>query len=345
MARKFTPEEAVDRYLEERSNDLSDSTLYNYKSNLGLFTDWCSYQSEIEYISDIDQFDVSDFKLHKREDVADTTLYNSMMALRTFIKWCESKGLLEGLSENIMLPDRGRASRVEKLDPDAADALLEYLAKYEYATYPHVAIALMWDAGLRIGAVRSLDVDDYHSAEAYIELHHRPGPGEKDGLNKDRGTPLKNKEDSEREVNLHEWVVEIVDDYLDGPRKAVEEDNGREPLLTTSQGRPARTTLRMNIRAKTRPCYYTNDCPVEGREMETCEANSWDNAADCPESVKPHSLRRGAITAWLNEGHSKELVSDRMDVSTDVLEEHYDQRTEEEKRQLRRELFEMGESD
>jgi hypothetical protein len=30
-----------------------------------------------------------------------------------------------------------------------------------------------------------------------------------------------------------------------------------------------------------------------------------------------------------------------MDVSTDVLEEHYDQRTEGEKRQLRRELFEM----
>jgi hypothetical protein len=30
-----------------------------------------------------------------------------------------------------------------------------------------------------------------------------------------------------------------------------------------------------------------------------------------------------------------------MDVSTDVIEEHYDQRTEGEKRELRRELFEM----
>lgn len=342
MARNFTPEEAVERYLKERSNDLSDSTLYNYKSNLGLFTEWCSYQSHIDHISDIDQFDVSDFKMHKRDGVTDTTLYNTMMVLRTFIKWCESKGLLEGLSENIMLPDRGRASRVEKLDPEAADALLEYLGKYEYATYPHVAIALMWDAGLRIGAIRALDVDDYHSAEAYIEIHHRPGEGSIDTLHEGRGTPLKNDTDSEREVNLHEWVVEIVDDYLDGPRKAVEDEDGRRPLLTTNHGRPARNTLRGHIRSKTRPCYYTNECPVD-RDIATCEANSWENASDCPESVKPHSLRRGAITAWLNEGHSKELVSDRMDVSPDVLEEHYDQRTEEEKRKLRKELFGMEE--
>ncbi|WP_144049576.1 hypothetical protein [Halorubrum salipaludis] len=75
--------------------------------------------------------------------------------------------------------------------------------------------------------------------------------------------------------------------------------------------------------------------------METCEATKKLNASDCPDSVKPHSFRRGAITAWLNKGHSKELVSDRIDVSTDVIEEHYDQHTEGEKRQLRRGFFEM----
>lgn len=340
MTRQFTPESAVERYLEERKYDLSDSSLYNYKSNLSHFTEWCSYQSHIDHINDIDQFDVSDFKLHKRGDVADSTMYNIIMSLRTFIKWCESKGLLEGLSENIMLPDRGRASRVEKLDPDAADAILEYMDKYEYATYQHVLIALMWDAGLRIGAVRSLDVDDYHPAEAYVELHHRPGPGSIEYLNEDRGTPLKNGEDSEREVNIHDWVVKIIDDYLESRREAVSGKDGREPLLTTKRGRPARTTLRRHIRMRTHPCHYGEDCPV-GRDIESCEATKWENASDCPPSVKPHSIRRGAITHWLNEGHSKELVSDRMDVSPDVIEEHYDQRTKEEKRQLRRELFNM----
>lgn len=280
--------------------------------------------------------------MHKRDEaeVADTTLYNAMMTLRTFIKWCESKGLLEGLSENIMLPDRGRAARTETIEPDTAGEILDHLEKYEYATYQHVLFALLWDAGLRIGAVRSLDLGDYHSAEAYIELHHRPGTGDGESLNKNRGTPLKNKEDSEREVNLHDWVVEVIDDYIDGRRTEITDKAGRRPLLTTNQGRPARTTLRRHIRARTRPCEYSGECPA-GRNIEDCEATKWKNAPDCPESVKPHSIRRSAITAWLNEGHSKELVSDRMDVSPDVLEEHYDQRTEEEKRRLRRELFEM----
>lgn len=228
MTRKLTPDDAVERYLKERKADLADSTLYNYKSNLGIFTDWCHQQGHIEYINDLDEFDVSDYKLHKRDDadVADTTLYNAMMSLRTFIKWCESKGLIDDLAESIMLPDRGRAARTETIAPGRMSDLLNYLEKYEYGTYQHVLIALMWDAGLRIGAVRSLDVSDYHPEEAYIELYHRPGSGEGESLNKNRGTPLKNNEGSEREVNLHEWVVEIIDDYLTDQRRDFTEKGG-----------------------------------------------------------------------------------------------------------------------
>jgi integrase len=337
MARNFTPEEAVKRYMDERKDDLAEWTVYNYKSNLGMFTDWCEYQSDIEQISDIDQFHVSDFKMHKRDDddVADTTLYNIMMSLRTFIKWCESKGLLEDMAENILLPDRGRRARTETIDAETAEQILDYLDKYEYATYQHTAFAIMWDCGVRIGALRAMDLGDYHSAESYIELHHRPDDAE-------GGTPLKNSDKSEREVNLHPWVVEVIDDYIEGRRHQVTDDGGREPLLTTKQGRPALTTLRRHIRARTRPCYYSDECPKD-RDIESCEATKWSKAYNCPPSVKPHSIRRSAITAWLDEGHAKELVSDRMDVTVDVLDEHYDQRTEEQKRRLRKEMFEMGE--
>lgn len=343
MTRKFTPEEAVERYIEERRDELSDSTLYNYTSNLGIFVEWCDHQSDIEHINDIDQFHISDYKIHKRDeaDVANTTLYNVLMSLRTFIKWCESKGLLDDIADSIILPEKGAGKRTEIIEADAAEAILEYLEKFDYATYYHVAFALMWDCGLRIGAVRAIDLDDYHSEEAYIELQHRPGPGDPRSLTKDRGTPLKNGEASERELNLHGWVVELIDDYIATSRKDIS-DNGREPLLTTSHGRPARTTLRRYITGVTRPCFYANECPVD-RNVEDCEANSWEGANDCPESVKPHSIRRGSITAWLDEGHSKEIISDRMDVSPDVLEEHYDQRSEEQKRKLRRDLFNMEE--
>jgi len=335
MTRQFTPDEAVERYLKERKFDLSDSTLYNYKSNLGIFTEWCSYQSHIDHISDVGQFDISDYKMHKRDEegVKETTLYNAMMSLRTFTKWCESKGLLEGLSENIILPDRGRASRTEIIEPETAEAILDYLEKFEYATRGHVLFTLMWDAGLRIGAVRSLDLEDYHSMDAYVELHHRPAE-------EHRGTPLKNREGSEREVNLHDWVVEVIDDYIKGRRKDRTDKGGRSSLLTSNQGRAHRNTLRRQIRAITRPCYYTGECPID-REIEECVATEYDKAAKCPEGIKPHSIRRSAITAWLNDGHAKEIVSDRMDVSVKVLDKHYDQRTEEQKRELRRDLFDM----
>lgn len=337
MARTFTPEEAVNRYIEERKGDLSNSTIYNYKSNLGMFTEWCNYQSHIEHIGDIDQFDIADFKIFKRDEegVADTTLYNVVMVLRTFVKWCESRGMVDDLSENMILPDRGRVARSETIDPEAADQILNYLEKYEYATYQHVLFAIMWDAGLRIGSIRSLDIEDYHSDESYVELHHRPGEEQ-------RKTPLKNKTDSEREVNLHDWVSDITDDYIEGRRIEVTDKFGRRPLLTTNQGRPARTTLRRHIRARTRPCYYSNECPID-RTIENCEATEWEHASDCPEGVKPHSIRRSAITTWLDRGHSKELISDRMDVTKEVLDEHYDERNEEQKRELRRELFEMDE--
>ena len=90
----------------------------------------------------------------------------------------------------------------------------------------------------------------------------------------------------------------------------------------------------------TRPCEYENTCPYE-RNLEDCEATAYNAACKCPGSVSPHPLRRSAITNFLNDGHSKELISDRMDVSVDVLEKHYDARSESEKRELRREMFEM----
>lgn len=334
MSRQYTLEAAVERYLKERERDLADSTVYKYRSVLSQFTEWCDSQDHIKTVSDLEQMDIGDFRIYKRDqaDMSDTALYNTMVAVRTFIRWCESRGLVNEVSaDDVLLPDRGRVARTETIDPDRADDILDYLNKYEYATRRHALFTLLWDCGLRIGAVRSLDLDDFNSEDAYVELHHRP----------DEDTPLKNKQDSEREVNLHRWAADVIADYIKGHREGVADDYERNPLLTSKHGRPARTTLRRNIACITRPCYYSDECTV-GREIKDCEATSWEEAAKCPESVKPHSIRRSSITNWLNEGHSKELISDRMDVSPDVLDEHYDARTEEEKRELRREVFEMG---
>lgn len=332
MARQMKIGSAVERYLNERKEDVSDSTLYNHSSQLKQFTEWCRDEQDTEKVAAIDGWLISDFKVYRRDDcgIENVSLYNQMTIIRVFIKWCESRGLLEGISENIMMPTVENDSKEEILESDRGQEVLDSLDTYEYASLKHTLFAILWTTGMRIGTARTIDVDDYDSEERFVEIHHRP----------ETDTPLKNKTAAERQVNLHGWVCTIIDDYLTGHRHTVTDDHGRDPLLTTRQGRAHRNTLRKQIRAITRPCEFDNECPF-GESIEKCEATSYDAASKCPGSVPPHSLRRSAITNFLNEGHSKELISDRMDVSVDTLEKHYDARSEGEKRELRREMFDI----
>jgi hypothetical protein len=43
--------------------------------------------------------------------------------------------------------------------------------------------------------------------------------------------------------------------------------------------------------------------------------------------VNPHAIRRGSITHHLAGDVPAEIVSDRMNVSRDVLDKHYDRRS------------------
>jgi site-specific recombinase XerD len=330
MTRTFAPEEAVERYLKERKQNSADSTLYNHRSTLRNFLEFCNLNG-IERIEDVDPFFISDYRLDRAEEVSDTTVYNDLSTIRVFIRWCESRELLDrDIAENMTLPDVDDASRDTTINPERAEQILSYLEKYEYATLRHALFALLYDTGIRIGSARSLNVTEFDRENKYIKLTHNP----------DEDTPLKNQEGGEREVNISEDTVEILSDYIDARRNKVTDDYGNKPLFSSSQGRAHRTTLRKHIVALTRPCYYSNECPHD-REINGCEATAYDSASKCPSSVSPHPVRRSAITAWLDDGYSKELLSDRMDVSVEVLEEHYDARSEEQKRELRREMLDI----
>jgi hypothetical protein len=63
-------------------------------------------------------------------------------------------------------------------------------------------------------------------------------------------------------------------------------------------------------------------------------------ASGCPSSRSPHDVRRGSITKHLREGTPREVVVDRMNVSREVLDLHYDERTKREKMRIRREFIE-----
>lgn len=163
------------------------------------------------------------------------------------------------------------------LDQEDAGTILELYQEYSYATPYHVLFTLMWRTGLRIDEVHTLDLDDYHPDEQYIEIHHRP----------DTGTGLADGRAAERHVALAAETCDLIEDYRGNHRHDVTDEYDREPLLTTEDGRPTRSLLEVTIHSPTRPWIYKRHCPHD-RNPSECEATRGVvTARKCPSSFGP----------------------------------------------------------
>jgi site-specific recombinase XerD len=326
----MTPREAVNEYLAEIKNELAATTHANHRYRLDQFIQWADKEG-LTNMNDITGSKLQDFKQWKSSGVAKVTVKNHLSTLRQFIEFCEDIDVApNGVGRKIRLPTMQLGDDVNDthLLPKEAKAILNYCNKYEYATLRHTAFYILWHTGMRSGGLRGLDIDDYDSHNGILSIRHRP----------ETATPLKNKERTERDVSIKPAVTDVLDDYLEMHHPYVEDEHGRVPLLGTNNGRMEQTTLQRNIYTLTRPCHYTNECPHD-RDMQECEATSYNTASKCPTSVSPHALRKGSITVHRKQNVPKEVASERMDVSGDVLDKHYDKRTEREKMQQRREYL------
>ena len=182
---------------------------------------------------------------------------------------------------------------------------------------------------MRLGGARALDIEDYSPTEQYVEVRHRP----------EAGTPIKNGEQGERIVALSGRLCNLLDDWLRDRRPDVTDEHGRRPLLATTQGRISRSAIRVYCYAYSRPCEYGEECPHNRDPRECIAVKHADQASKCPSSISPHAIRRGSITHHLSEDVPETAVGDRANVSKDVLEQHYDQRSEKEKMEQRRQYI------
>jgi site-specific recombinase XerD len=322
------PEEGVERFLRHREPSIRKSTFQNAKTRLRHFLDWI----EVAGIDDLNELtgrDLSDYVSWRRGDVAPLTLQKQLSTVRVALRyWADIEAVPDGLAEKLHAPELpdGAESRDVHLDEVRAKSILEYLDRFHYASRRHVVMALLWRTGMRRSALRAIDVEDLRPDDHAVAIKHRPGTG----------TALKNGEDGERWVYLGPRWYQILEDYLTNPdRYDVEDDHGRRPLVTSEQGRPIGDTIYTWVSKATQPCEY-GSCPHD-RDPETCEARDRRGYySKCPSSRSPHAIRRGAITHHLNQKTAPETVSERMDVSLEVLYEHYDARTEQEKMDVRR---------
>ncbi|RJT03903.1 site-specific integrase [Halococcus sp. IIIV-5B] len=326
------PQTAVELYLESRS-EASENTLRSHKYRLRHFIRWCEDGDEgnIQNLNSLTGRDLHEYRVWRKQegDLNVVSVKTQLSTIRVFMKFCESiDGVEDGLSEKMLVPTihGGEGSRDALMEVPHAETLLEHLRKYDYASRRHITILLLWHTGMRIGALHSLDVKDFDEEDERLSLNHRP----------ETGTRLKNKSNGERYVALSENVCEVLKDYLSEVRPPTEDDSGRQPLLTSQKGRPSRGTLRGVIYRATQPCVI-GECPL-GNEQDACEYYG-SGSPKCPESVSPHSIRRGSITHFLSKDVPEKVVSDRMNVDQKTLSKHYDRRTEEQQAEQRRQYL------
>jgi integrase len=323
------PETALELYIAERESDTARSTRRSHRSRLRFFVQWCD-ERDIDNLNELTGRRLHEYRLWRRNDgdLSKATEKTQMDTLRVFIRWL---GTVDGVDPDLHLKvrspdlDPNENTRDAMLETEKAEAILDYLAKYEYASFRHVTLTLFWRTMMRMSSVRALDVEDYDPDEQFLEVRHR----------RETGTPLKNKAAGERLVALSGETCQVLDDWLRERRPDATDDHGRRPLLATSQGRASGSKIRKTAYQVTRPCAYGAECPHD-RDPAECEAADHEKVSSCPSNVSPHPIRRGAITHHLNSDVPETVVGDRANVSQSVLEQHYDRRTEREKMEQRR---------
>ena len=332
----ISPKEAVEWYLDHRRDDARIATRQKHRYALAAFLDWTA-TTDFDDLTDLTGRDLMRFKTWRKRDgdLANISLNGNLAVLKRFLVFCENINAVQpDLADRVPMPNVPDQEQVSDVTPsnESVHQIRTHYRKFEYASRHQTIFELIAEVGLRMGAVRSIDIADFHPDDLIIELHHRPeGPDQE-------GTPLKNGRDGERIINLSPGLSELLVDYIEGNRHNVTDEYNREPLFTTSAGRVSKTTIRKGFYRMTRPCKYSEECP-ESRTVADCEAAKSAHASKCPAGFTSHPLRRWSIMHQLDQGLTKELLSDRVDVSVPVLEQHYDQRSEERKRKQRRDVL------
>lgn len=326
----LSPREAVERYLRRRQADATDASVQSWKYRLKLFVEWVEGIG-LDRVDEIRGYDLDEYYGLRSGSVAPATLQNEMQTLRQFTEYLEQVGAVDDLADSVRVPDvdKDEITSDVSLEAEDARALLEYYRRSDSASgsRSHALVELAWWTGARQGALRALDLRDFYPEERYVDVRHRA----------DTGTPLKNKSDGERPIGLPASVVDVLEAYIDGVRYDVLDDHGRAPLLASTRGRPAESTLRDWSYLATEPCLHSA-CP-HGKSRNTCDWVSYDHASKCPSSRSVHQIRSGSITWQLDQGLPPAVVAERVDSAVSTIKQHYDLATPRERLEERRRPF------
>lgn len=324
----ITPSEAIELHLQRVDTDAAEWTHRSHKSDLRAFLEWCREEGGVDNLNTLSGRDLYKFRVWRREggysngmdgELAKKTLHSNLATIRSFLRFCaDIDAVSEELYLSVPLPSLSDDDEVSdsKIVPERVPVILEYLRTYEYASRDHIVWTLLWYLGARTGGIRSIDLDqdlELDSREPGVDLRHRP----------ETGTPLKNGTYSERFNRIEEWMVGLIEDWIDDRRPDVTDEYGRQPLIATKRGRASDSCIRDTVYRWTRPCARGEECP-HGRDPATCEATEHSKMSTCPSSRSPHDVRKARVTKYRNDNVPRGIVAEEVDASERILDKHYD---------------------
>lgn len=221
----LAPKEAVDLYLEAR-DDAAENTLNGQKYRFRAFVAWCD-EVGVANLNELSGRDLYAYRVWRREggysgeELATVTLRGDMATLRAFLRFCgDVDAVPEELYDQVPLPRMDGSEDVSDstLDSDRAAEIVDYLGRYEYASRRHIIVLILWHTGCRVGMLRGLDLGDLDLED---ERPRADGPAVHFVHRPESGTPLKNKEKSERWNAISGHVADVLDDYVHGQRENV----------------------------------------------------------------------------------------------------------------------------
>lgn len=324
---------AVERYLQSRSGDITESSIDTYRKQLRVFGYWC-VDNGIYHVGNIGPVDLIDWKDDRRQEVKKTTLQNDMKSVNDMLAFYERIDVVDDGMSTVLDPDDLNLDREDRISDvqfpvDSIHAALDHWNAVDPYRRDRAVFSTLWDTGARTSGLRALDVDDFDRREGTLTFKNRPHSG----------TRLKNKQEGERVVNLTDTTTDVLATYIDEHRvecvetvdvskdvvheveaEIVEENEDtvtveREPLFSTRFGRMAKSSYN-------RVCERAADIVGESDRKRS-----------------PHTVRKARIGDLLSQGWDIQDVSGRCDVGPKTLRQHYDVREENEKAAARADRY------
>ena len=334
-------EDGIDRFLDRKSGEVTASTIAEYRAELRRFAEFLRSRQVTDFTG-LDGRTIDAYRRWRRHESSDEvaqlspkTLRDTMYLVRELVRYLESIDAVQpGLSDTVQIPSLNGDAGVRETDlaAERVAEIREHLRQFEYASLEHIVWELFVETGRRTGGLLALDVGDVQldGDEPCLEFVNRPPE-----------TRLKNGHQSEGRVAIQSNVADGLSDYLETTRPDVTDESGREPLLATTHGRPAESTIRRYVYKWTRPCHLGAPCPHDRDPAACAAAGQTNEASHCPSSRSPHSIRHGYISALRREAFPVDLLSDRVDASEETIRKHYDESSPDDRLDIRRDMLEQ----